>query len=141
MGLPKPIPGLVIRYGFLWSSDADQHPREPAKYRPCVIVLAVTLAADGKTRVRVVPITHTPKDPEIGLAIPKKLARHLGLDEQDAWIALHETNEFIWPGADLRPIRKAKLGVWSYGVLPQDFFEALKQKFRDTLVKRIIMRS
>lgn len=141
MPLPRPIPGLVIRYGFLWSNEADQGAVEAAKYRPCVIVLAVSERPDGRFRVRVAPITHAPKTPETGLAIPKKLARHLGLDDADQWISLRETNEFVWPGPDIRPVKTASLGAWSYGVLPTDFFEMLKMQLKATLAKRNSLRT
>lgn len=140
MPLPKPVPGLVVRYGFLWSDEADQGAVEPSKYRPCVIVLAVADLGDGRVRVRVAPVTHAPKTPETGLAIPKKLARHLGLDDADQWISLRETNEFVWPGVDLRPVRQAERGVWTYGVLPADFFELLKAQIRSALARRNTLR-
>lgn len=140
MSLLKPVPGLVVRYGFLWSSEADQGAVDPSKYRPCVIVLAAIEGADGRIRVRVAPITHAPKTPETGLAVPKKLARHLGFDDGESWISLRETNEFFWPGVDLMTVNKANRGVWSYGVLPVDFFDLLKRQLRDTLARRNTFR-
>lgn len=141
MTLPKPVPGLVVRYGFLWSSEADQGAVDSSKYRPCVIVLAVIEGKDGKIRVRVAPITHTPKSAETGLAIPRKLARHLGFDDGVSWISLQETNEFYWPGVDLMPVKKAERGLWTYGVLPADFFEQLKQQMKQTLSQRNTLRT
>ena len=140
MGLPKPVPGLVVRYGFLWSNEADQGQVDPSKYRPCVIVLSVIEDEDGKTRITVAPITHTPKTEEDGIAIPKKLKRHLGLDEDDSWIGLREVNEFYWPGVDLRPVSKANKGVWTYGVLPTEIFDEVKQRIHQTLSQRKIFR-
>jgi hypothetical protein len=31
---------------------------------------------------------------------------HLGLDAERCWIMVTEINRFIWPGPDLRPIRR-----------------------------------
>jgi hypothetical protein len=55
--------------------------------------------------------------------------------------SLRETNEFFWPGVDLMTVNKAKRGVWSYGVLPVDFFDLLKQQLRDKLARRNTFRS
>lgn len=140
MSLPRPVPGLVVRYGFLWSNEADQGAVDSSKYRPCVIVLAVTEGGDGKIRVRVAPITHTPKTPETGVAVPEKLARHLGFDDHESWISLRETNEFFWPGVDLMPVNRASRGVWTYGILPVDFFDLLKQQMKNTLAQRNTFR-
>ena len=139
MPLPKPIPGLVVRYAFLWGHEADQK-RTEGKDRPCVVVVAAVREVDGRIRVRVAPITHAPKAEEIGIEIPRKLKRHLKLDDQDSWIALHEMNEFLWPGHDLRPISSERPGVWFYGILPEDFFDHLKGKIRAVLERRIISR-
>jgi hypothetical protein len=111
-----------------------------AEYRPCVVVLAVVEDRNGKIRVRVAPITHSPKSPETGLSVPRKLARHLGFEDDESWISLRETNEFYWPGVDLMPVKKANRGVWEYGVLPFDFFEALKQQLKLTLERRNTFR-
>ncbi len=140
MSLPKPIPGLVIRYGFLWSTEADRGFVEPSKYRPCVIVVSVKNVDNGRVRVRVAPITHTPKNPEAGIEIPRKLARHLGLDDDASWISIQEMNEFVWPGVDLRPVKKATKGEWSYGVLPADFFEALRERIRLAVGRKNTLR-
>lgn len=44
MSLPDPKPGLVIRYGFLWSDERAGGAVEAAKDRPCAIVVAVRRA-------------------------------------------------------------------------------------------------
>ena len=64
------------------------------------------------------------------MALPPKVNRHLGLDADASWIVLGEANEFIWPGVDLRPITRSKPGVWSYGVLPQEVFDAVRERLR-----------
>lgn len=47
MGLPIPKPGLVIRYGFLWSSEEAAGATEGAKDRPCAIVVAARRDPNG----------------------------------------------------------------------------------------------
>lgn len=58
----------------------------------------------------------------------RRRSSHLGLDADAAWIALHEYNEFVWPGPDLRPIAASRPGVWTYGVLPVELFAELKSR-------------
>ena len=59
MPLPDPVPGLVLRYGYLWFDQHRRGQEEGSKDRPCVVVLAVQ-QDDGDTVVMVVPITHSP---------------------------------------------------------------------------------
>jgi len=121
---------MVVRYSFLWSSEAKQGETEGRKDRPCVVVTAVKPAADGRFRVRVLPITHRPTEPSRSVAIPLKVKRHLGLDSDASWIVLDEVNEFVWPGVDLRPISRSKPGVWTFGVLPAEIFDGIRVKLR-----------
>ena len=134
MSLPRtPFPGLIARYAFLWSDEARQRRTEASKDRPCVVVLAVRREADQRMRVRVVPITHAPHDPNRAVVLPPKVKRHLGLDEDASWIVLDEANEFVWPGVDLRSVSRTRPGVWSYGVLPRELFDELRSLFRSVL--------
>jgi hypothetical protein len=57
---PKPEPGLVIRYSFLWSEEANAGREDGVKDRPCAIVVVVRRPDRVKTLVRVLPITHHP---------------------------------------------------------------------------------
>ena len=41
MSLPIPLPGLVIRYSYLWADDAATGHEDGVKDRPSVIVMAV----------------------------------------------------------------------------------------------------
>lgn len=59
MSFPDPVPGLVIRYGFLWRSEHERGLEEGAKDRPCAVLLSVADDAGDRT-VIVLPITHTP---------------------------------------------------------------------------------
>jgi hypothetical protein len=131
MALPRsPFPGLIVRYAFLWSDEGRQGRTEARKDRPCVVVIAVRRESDARVRVRVLPITHVPQHLDRAVALPEKVKRHLGLDVDASWIVLDEANEFVWPGVDLRPISRSRPGVWSYGVLPQELFEEVRERLR-----------
>ncbi len=141
MALPRtPFPGLVVRYAFLWSDAARQGRTEARKDRPCVVVVAVRRESDTRVRVRVLPITHAGPHPDRAIALPPKVKRHLGLDADASWIVLDEANQFVWPGVDLRPISRTKPGVWTYGVLPLELFEALKARLRSVRDQRRMQR-
>ena len=134
MPLPKtPFPGMVVRYSFLWSSEARAGETEGRKDRPCVVVTAVAGTGDGRCRVRVLPITHRPAEPSRSVAIPQKVKRHLGLDSDASWVLLDEVNEFIWPGVDLRPVSRLRPGVWTFGVLPLEIFNEIREKLRSQI--------
>jgi hypothetical protein len=136
-----PFPGMVVRYSFLWSSEARAGESEGRKDRPCVIVTAIRRVADGRLRVRVLPITHVPSEETRSIAIPAKVKRHLGLDADASWIVLDEVNEFFWPGVDLRPVSRSKPGVWTFGVLPTEIFEEIQAKLRAVLRQRRTLRA
>jgi hypothetical protein len=136
-----PFPGMVVRYSFLWSSEARAGETEGRKDRPCVIVTAIGRAADGRLRVRVLPITRVPSEEARSIAIPAKVKRHLGLDADASWIVLDEVNEFFWPGVDLRPVSRSKPGVWTFGVLPTEIFDEIQTKLRAILRQRRTLRA
>jgi hypothetical protein len=126
MTFPAPRPGLVIRYSFLWSNEADGGAVEASKDRPCAIVVALRRAEDGAHQTIVAPVTHSPPmDPSTSLEIPASVCRALGLDDGRHWLRLDELNRFLWPGYDLPP-RPGSAGRFDYGMLPQDLFEKLK---------------
>lgn len=130
MTIPPPQPGLVISYSFLWNSEHRQGRHEGAKNRPCVIVVSSFNAADGKTMVRVAPVTHTPPaDMETAVELPLAVKRHLGLDDQRSWVTLDEMNVFAWPGFDLRPISRHS-DRFDYGFLPPRLFVELVNRVR-----------
>jgi PemK-like, MazF-like toxin of type II toxin-antitoxin system len=126
---PKPIPGLVIRYAYLWKRAADAGQIEGQKHRPCAIVVAVA-QEEGESVVTVAPITHRrPDDSEMAIKLSAATRRRLGLGIQASWIMATEVNSFCWPGPDLRPTAK---GQYAYGELPAVVFEALKRKILAT---------
>lgn len=142
MALPQtPFPGLVVRYSFLWSTEARAGEMEGRKDRPCVIVTAVRRTPDARFRVRVLPIAHRPSKPDRSIRVPPNVKRHLGLDADASWIVLDEVNEFVWPGVDLRPVSRLKPGVWTFGVLPTEIFDEIRTRLRAVLQQRRTLRT
>jgi hypothetical protein len=83
---PVPQPGLVIRYSYLWESEARQGREEGVKDRPCAIVLVILREGDHPI-VRVLPITHTPpSDLTDALEIPVATKQRLKLDIECSWL-------------------------------------------------------
>jgi hypothetical protein len=124
--IPAPVPGLVIRYAYLWTDEYDAGRDEGVKDRPAAVVLAQR-DNGGKLIVVVVPVTHSP--PTVAadaLEIPQGTKRRLGLDDDRSWIVLTETNVFAWPGPDLRPL--ADEGTIAYGLLPANLFRELRSR-------------
>lgn len=123
MALPKPEPGLVISYAYLWHDEARAGLEEGAKDRPCAIVLVAEKEDDGETVVTVVPVTHTPPNkPEESVEIPAITKSRLGLDDQRSWIVVSEINRFVWPGPDLRAVARSSPQRFDYGFLPPKLF-------------------
>lgn len=124
MSIGIPRVGQVIRYSFLWSDGKE-------KERPAVIVLAVKRNDNGKYRVAVMPITHTPhSDPSKSIEIPQRLKDYLKLDYEKSWIVIDELNEFEWPGYDLRKVPGGGTD-WEYGQIPPRFHEILVARLRE----------
>lgn len=128
MNLPEPVPGLVIRYAYLWSHEAAAGREEGGKDRPTAILLTTHLRG-GDTVVVALPVTHTPPgDPALAVEIPAAVKRTLGLDAERSWIILSELNRFVWPGPDLRPL-SATSTRYAYGLLPEALFETVRRKW------------
>lgn len=128
MSLPAPTPGLVIGYAYLWAREHGRGAEEGNKDRPCVIV-ATRQITHGREVVTVLPITHAPSaDPLDAVEIPALVKRHLGLDDARSWIVVTETNDFLWPGADLRPVSSKSPARFHYGMLPPRFFAHVRDK-------------
>jgi hypothetical protein len=138
MSWPTPVPGMVVRYSFLWSSEDTGGKEEGTKDRPCAIIVATGQVETG-IRTYLLPITHTPPQvPADAVEIPKSVKAHLGLDADRSWIVLNEINAFVWPGYDLTPV--ARTGSPVYGILPPGFFRQLRSRFlavrKRTVTKR-----
>lgn len=129
MSLPKPEPGLVIRYSYLWLREYRAGREDGSKDRPCAIILALHADEEGE-QVLVVPVTHSPpENPAAVLELPSIVKRHLGLDTERSWVVLSESNLFNWPGPDLRRIADRDDSSVAYGFLPPKFFTELRRRF------------
>ena len=124
MVLPVPVPGLVIRYSYLWRSEHAKGREEGTKWRPVVVVLCV-VRSNQTQRVIVAPITHTDPGPERGIEMPRRVAHALGLDDERSWIITDDLNVFDWPGHDLAQI-PGQPERFHYGHLPQRLFFRLR---------------
>jgi hypothetical protein len=129
VAFPVPVPGLVIRYSYLWASEHARGHEEGVKDRPCAIVLATANEA-GDQVVTVLPVSHTPpSNPRLAVEIPTAVKRRLKLDDERSWVVLAEANRFTWPGPDLRPLRNGDAQSTVYGPLPYGLFEEIRLKF------------
>ena len=140
MSLPTPQPGLVISYAYLWAREHGRGAEEGRKDRPCAIV-AARQVIEGREVVTVVPITHTPPaGPSDAVEIPPGLKAHLGLDDLPSWIVVTETNDFLWPGPDLRPRREVNPTRFDYGMLPPRFFTHVRDRILQAHLHRRLNR-
>ncbi len=138
MPFPVPVPGLVIRYSYLWAAEHARGQEEGLKDRPCAIILATANDA-GDQVVTVLPISHTPpSNPLLAVEIPAAVKRRLKLDDERSWVVLSEANRFIWPGPDLRPLRPGDAPSTAYGSLPYSLFEEIRLKFIAALKGRAV---
>jgi hypothetical protein len=126
MALPKPHPGLVIAYAYLWhdARRAQERDAQPAP-RPAAVVLAVA-DQDGERIVTAAPIAaDPPDDPRDGLALPRTTRERLGLDDTRRFVIVSEFNRFVWPGPDLRPVATRSASAFVYGVLSPRLFKRI----------------
>lgn len=91
--------------------------------------------------VTVVPVTHAPPtDPADAIEIPPTLKSHLGLDDLPSWIVVSETNDFLWPGPDLRPVPGLQPSRFDYGMLPPRFFAHVRDRILQAHLRRKLTR-
>lgn len=127
MPLPEPRPGLVVRYDYLWTREAAAG-RDQGKERPACLV-AVTDSAVSPRFVVILPITHTPpRKDTVGVELPQKVRKSLGLDDAPSWVIVSEHNVDEWPNAGLAPL-PGRPGIFSYGFIPPGLFARVKAKF------------
>jgi hypothetical protein len=127
VSVPNPQSGLVISYAYLWAREHQKGSEEGVKDRPCVIVARQLI--EERDVVTIVPVTHTPPtDKADAIEIPPALKAHLGLDDLPSWIVVTETNDFIWPGPDLRARRGVTPTRFDYGMLPPRFFAHVRER-------------
>ena len=125
MPLPKPEPGLVLRFDYLWMNE-DAQGRDQGKTRPSCLVAANLSIRPGK--VLLLPITHTPPTKGVvGIEIPWAVKRSIGFDDARSWVIVSECNLDQWPNSGLSPIH-GKAGEYSYGYLPPKFFSRIRKK-------------
>lgn len=137
MSFPEPHPGLVISYAYLWADEHERGQEEGRKDRPCTVVVARQHSSSGLA-VTVLPVTHSPpSDPSQAIEIPPAVKKLLRLDEERSWIVLSETNDFMWPGPDLRPVEP---GRPVYGVLPPAFFRQVRDRLLEVRSERRLAR-
>ncbi|MFN3833785.1 MAG: plasmid maintenance toxin (PemK-like) [Allorhizobium sp.] len=123
----EPKVGWVFRYSYLWHWQHLEGREEGDKDRPALVLAIVATLEDGTPAVRVLPITHSPpSDPSEAIEIPPATKRRLGLDDERSWIVLTESNRFVWPGPDVRPVG-SESGY--HGPLPPALFEEVKRRF------------
>jgi hypothetical protein len=126
----EPPVGSLVAYEYLWLSQRSDR-EDGAKVYPAALIFAKRIIG-GVTLAHAVGVSHKPPaESETALEIPRKLKRHLGLDEESAWIYTDQINQFAWPGYDLRPAdRLSKLprarGTCVIGPLPGDWFSLVK---------------
>jgi hypothetical protein len=129
VAFPTPVPGLVIRYAFLWREEAAKGLEEGGKDRPCAVILVVR-DDDGEPIVTVLPITHSPPtDPQLAVELPSVTKRRLGLDDDRSWVVVTDANRFAWPGPDLRTAPTGDPASAAYGLLPAGLFREILDKF------------
>lgn len=129
MTIPKPFPGLVIRYSYLWHREHRTGQEEGRKDRPAAILMTA-IADSGATRVYALAITHSEPEPGRGaVEIPRAVKKLIGLDEERSWVILDEINDFVWPGFDLVPVPGSDPPRYSYGVLPAWFYDQVRDGF------------
>jgi hypothetical protein len=125
--LPEPRPGLVIRYDYLWTREAAAG-REQGKDRPACLVAASDSTATPRF-VIILPITHTaPSGETVGIEIPPKVRRAIGLDDARGWVIVSEHNIDEWPNGGLAPV-PGRPGTFAYGFIPPALFAQIKAKF------------
>jgi hypothetical protein len=131
--LPAPKLGLVVHYGFIWAGSGTYPPPDAGKDRPCLIVdlefVAEPALADRvATRVTYLPISHVaPRREEHAIAVPPRVAQHLGQTLERSYLYTSYAVEDDWP-FDLAHIPGSS-DRFDYGFVPPRLFEAVALDF------------
>ncbi|MDN3627999.1 growth inhibitor PemK [Methylobacterium isbiliense] len=137
---PRPPIGHLVAYEYLWWSQSEGQDHGFKTY-PCAIVLTVEMG--GQPICYALGISHSPpRSGQRALEFPPKLAAHLGLDTEPAWVYTDEFNVFAWPGPDLRPADRlpslpGSRDTCVIGRLPTDWFDKLKEHFSESYRLRL----
>ena len=133
MPLPAPKLGLIVHYGFVWSGAGRFRPPDAGKDRPCLIV-DLEQVEEPHLKGRVVlratylPISHVaPRTGESAIALPPRVAQHLGLTAQRSFLYTSYAVEDDWP-FDLAHIPGSS-DRFDYGFIPPRLFEAVARDF------------
>ena len=130
MKRPVPSPGLVVRYDYLWRSEARSGRLDGAKDRPCAVIIAYDQDERGNQTAILAAITHSPpKNSDDAIEVPARVKRSLGLDQARSWIVMTEINRVDWRDPGITPAMQLQ---WEYGRLPMKLWQPL----RDEIVAR-----
>lgn len=108
-------------------------PPDAGKYRPCLIldlesVTEQRLPGRVVLRVTYLPISHVaPRRDEQAVAIPPRVARHLGLTDERSYLYTSYAVEDDWP-FDLAHV-PGSAERFDYGFIPPRLFEAITADF------------
>ena len=124
-----PQPTDVLSYVYLWARDADAGRDEGSKERPVVVVLA-TQPVGTRARVTVAPVTtKTPLPSDAAIEMPAPVRRQLGWAMIGAGSSRRRRTAFLWPGPDLRPLRREGDGSPYYGKVPGDLLRRVREAY------------
>jgi hypothetical protein len=137
MPLPKPRPGLVFRYEYVWKKQSLAGRSVGEKARPVCCVAVAVSAVGGDPRVLIAPITTQPPVPTVpAIELSVAIRRHLGLDaDTRSWVILNEANIDRWPTPDMRQV-PGKPGRFEYGVLPLKMVTAIREMIQPALLAK-----
>ncbi|MBF0167465.1 MAG: hypothetical protein HQL45_07515 [Alphaproteobacteria bacterium] len=137
MPLPDLATGLVIRYEYLWHSQAKSGADTAEKERPACVALVFESPERGKS-VLLLPITHSePNADQSAVEIPLKVKKLLGLDDARSWVLVSECNIDIWPTPDIRPL-PGQTQHFAYGHLPPKLFRKIRDAFMTAYRERTV---
>lgn len=139
MPLPKPSPGLVIGYDFLFREDEEAGLENANRPHPSAVIL-VTQNGPNQ-RVSLVGISHSPPSPseaQYRMKLTPSECREIGLDEGDHWVNLRDVNSFDWPGYDLVPIAPNRGYV--FGKMSKNTYMRLVTAIKNCAGKKSIPR-
>jgi hypothetical protein len=138
MAVPKPEPGLVVRYDYLWAREADAGLRH-GKERPACLIVAYE-RGDAGIEAILVAITHRrPTGDTVGIEIPSRVRTLLGLDHEPCWVIVSEYNADVWPSPGVVPLPRGEKG-FAYGIMPIPLFENVRARLIEELEARRIVR-
>ena len=133
MPLPAPKLGLVVHYCFVWAGASSRNPPDAGKDRPCLIVDLEQVAEPALnnrvvTRVTYLPVSHVaPRAGEQAIAVPPRVALHLGLTAERSYLYTSYAVEDDWP-FDLAHVPGSS-DWYDYGFVPPRQFAAVAADF------------